>query len=145
MARPSKYNQSLSETILSRYADGETLTKICKDEHMPKRNTVYRWRTQYPEFGKAYLLAQEEHVDALVDEACQIVDSELDPQRAKVRADHRRWLASRLNRKKYGDKIEVEVNKTLDIGPVLAAARERLSLLKRPEPSLKEPESVKVT
>ncbi len=145
MARPSKYNQSLGKEILSRYADGETLTKICKDDDMPKRNTVYRWRTQYPEFGKAYLLAQEEHVDALVDEACQIVDTELDAQRAKVRADHRRWLASRLNRNKYGDKIEVNQKQTLDIAPVLAAAMDRLALLKRPEPSLKEPESVKVT
>jgi hypothetical protein len=43
-----------------------------------------------PEFGDAYLLAQVEHVDALVDEAGQIVDTELNPQLAKVRADHRR-------------------------------------------------------
>ncbi len=129
MARPSKYNQSLSETILSRYADGETLTKICKDDDMPKRNTVYRWRSDYPEFGKAYLLAQEQHVDALVDEACQIVDTELDPQRAKVRADHRKWLASRLNRNKYGDKIDVNHNVSIDIAPALLAATERLNTL----------------
>ena len=72
---------------------------------MPKRTTIYRWRKDYPDFGNAYLLAQEEHIDALVDETGEIVDSEPDAQRARVRVDYRKWLASRLNRQKYGDKI----------------------------------------
>ncbi len=93
---------------------------------MPKRNTVYRWRSDYPEFGDAYLLAQEEHVDALVDEAGQIVDTELNPQLAKVRSDHRRWLASRLCRDKYGDKIELNHKHTIDIGPALLEATKRM-------------------
>ena len=93
---------------------------------MPKRNTVYRWRQSYPDFGDAYLLAQEEHVDALVDEAGQIVDTELNPQLAKVRADHRRWLASRLCRDKWGDKIELNHKYTIDIGPTLLEAAKRM-------------------
>ncbi len=93
---------------------------------MPKRTTIYRWRSDYPEFGDAYLLAQEEHVDALVDEAGEIVDTELNPQRAKVRADHRRWLASRLCRDKWGDKLEVSHKHTIDIAPALLEATERM-------------------
>ncbi len=126
MARPSKFTELIAEEILSRYADGETLSDICKDKNMPKRNTVYRWRSDYPDFGEAYTLALEQHVDALVDEAGQIVDTELNPQLAKVRADHRRWLASRLNRNKYGDKIEINQNVTLDIAPQLIEAQKRL-------------------
>jgi hypothetical protein len=126
LARPSKFSKKIAEEILSRYADGETLSTICKDEHMPKRNTVYRWRQSYPEFGEAYLLAQEEHVDALVDEAGHIVDTEQNPQLAKVRSDHRRWLASRLNRQKFGDKLDVQHNHTLDISPALALAVKRM-------------------
>ncbi|MHC4268889.1 MAG: helix-turn-helix domain-containing protein [Planctomycetota bacterium] len=132
MARPSKYNQSLGEKILSRYADGETLTQICKDDDMPKRNTVYRWRSDYPKFGEAYLLAQEQHVDALVDEAGHIVDTEQNPKLAKSRAEHRRWLASRLNRQKYGDKLEVSHSVSIDIAPALQAAMKRMELLKPP-------------
>ena len=126
MARPSKYSETIAEKILSRYADGETLSTICKDKNMPKRNTVYRWRQSYSTFGEAYLRAQEEHTDALVDEAGDIVDTEQNPQLAKVRADHRKWLASKLNRNKYGDKIEVNETKTLDISPTLALAVERM-------------------
>ena len=126
MPRPSKYNQSLAEEILSRYADGETLSRICKDDHIPERNTVYRWRSDYPEFEDAYILAREQHVDALVDEAGQIADSEPDPQRARVRVDFRKWLASRLNRDKYGDKLELRHTHKIDIAPLLAEAKERM-------------------
>lgn len=129
MARPSKYSESIAEEILSRYADGETLSKICKDKRMPKRNTVYRWRSSYPDFGEAYLQAQEEHVDALVDEAGEIVDTELNPQLAKIRADHRRWMASKLHRQKYGDKLDVQHNHTLDIAPALALAVKRMEAI----------------
>ncbi len=58
-----------------------------------------------------------------------IVDTEFNPQRTKVRADHRRWLASRLNRQKYGDKVEVNSNHTLDIGPALALAVKRMKAI----------------
>ena len=126
MARPSKYTALRAEEILSRYADGETLSKICKDDDMPKRNTVYRWRSDYPEFGKAYLCAEEEHSDALLDESGEIVDTECNPQLGKVRSDHRKWLASRLNRAKYGDKLEVNHNVQIDIAPALAEAAARL-------------------
>jgi hypothetical protein len=96
---------------------------------MPKRNTVYRWRLSYPDFGEAYQLAVEEHTDALIDEAGEIVDTEQNPQLGKLKADHRRWLASRLNRQKYGDKLDVQHNHTLDITPIISKALERLSNL----------------
>ena len=129
MARPSKYSETIAEKILSRYADGETLSKICKDKKMPKRNTVYRWRSSYPEFGDAYQLAQDQHTDALIDEAGEIVDTEQNPQLAKVRADHRRWLASKLNRARYGDKLDVQHNHMLDIAPALLEAQKRLQAM----------------
>ncbi len=72
MARPNGYSEIITKEILSRYSSGESLTKICRDEHLPERTTIYRWRTRYPEFGDAYLLAQDQHTDALIDEAGEI-------------------------------------------------------------------------
>ncbi len=143
MARPSKYSEKIAEKILSRYADGETLSKICNCKNMPRRNTVYRWRQSYPEFGEAYLLAEAEHTDALIDEAGEIVDREVNPQLAKVRADHRKWLASRLNRSKYGDKLEVNHQHTIDIAPALALAVKRMEAIGvgTPAPELIEADS----
>ena len=137
MARPSKYSEKIAEEILSRYAEGETLTRICKDKNMPKRNTVYRWRQSYSDFGEAYILAQEEHVDALVDQAGEIVDTEQNPQLGKLKADHRRWLASRLNRQKYGDKLDVQHNHVLDISPALALAAKRMKSIGVGTPEMK--------
>ncbi len=152
MARPSKYSKIIAEEILSRYADGETLSKICKDKHMPKRTTIYRWRSNHPEFGDAYLLAQEQHSDALIDEAGEIVDTELNPQRAKVRADHRSWIASRLCRNKWGDKLEIHQHATLDISDALQAAIKRMrsvcvgTVIDAPVKQLKSDENInKVT
>jgi len=129
MARPNGYSEIITKEILSRYSSGESLTKICRDEHLPERSTIYRWRTQYPEFGDAYQLAQELYADALIDEAGEIVDTATNPQLGKLRAEHRRWLASKLNRASYGDKLDVQHNHTLDIGPALLEASERLKSL----------------
>ncbi len=129
MARPSKYNQSLGEKILSRYADGATFTQICMDKHVPKRNTIYRWRSDYPKFGEAYLLAREQHADALVDMARDAVMT-ADSKTAKLADVQQRfltWNASKLNRAAYGDKLEVSHNVTLDLAPALAEAMKRMA------------------
>ena len=93
---------------------------------MPGRTTIFRWRSDYPDFGKAYLIAQELYTDALIEEAGEIVDAECNPQLAKVRSEFRRWLASKLNRSKYGDKLDVQHNHTIDIAPALALAAKRM-------------------
>ncbi|ODS30490.1 MAG: hypothetical protein SCARUB_04392 [Candidatus Scalindua rubra] len=56
----------------------------------------------------------------------EIADNEPDPQRAKVRVDIRKWVASRLNRNKYGERLEVNHAHVLDITPVLEEAEKRL-------------------
>ncbi len=48
---------------------------------------------------------------------------------SEVRVDHRKWLASKLNRNKYGDKIDIQHNVTMDIAPTLLVAVERLKTL----------------
>ncbi len=134
MARPSKYNQSLGEEILSRYSNGETLTKISMDKHMPKRNTIYRWRSDYPEFGESYLLALAQHADALVDMAWDAVMS-ADSKTARLADVQQRfltWNASKLNRAMYGDKLEVSHNVTLDLAPALAEAMKRMAAVTPP-------------
>lgn len=41
--RPSKYSEELALEICSRIAEGESLLKICRDDHMPRRETVHVW------------------------------------------------------------------------------------------------------
>lgn len=82
-----------------------------------------------PSYAEMYDRAREARADTLVDEAITIVDTEPDPNKARVRSDIRRWLASKLQPRTYGDKLDLNVNATVDIGSALLEARKRASLL----------------
>lgn len=92
--------------------------------------------------------ALESHCDAIILQAYDKVMNAT-PETAKLADTQQRfltWLASRLNRTKYGDKIEVEVNHKLEIGPVLAKANERLKhITVENPPQLMEADATVVT
>ncbi len=128
MARPSKYNEALGKRILALYASGSTIAEVVSQKGMPDRTTVYRWRTNYPEFGKAYDLAVEAHVEALIDKGMDIVMN-TEPKAAKmakVQSDFLCWLASKLNRAKYGDKLDITQTVIMDLSPALLEATKRM-------------------
>lgn len=74
----------------------------------------------------AYARAVEIRADILADEALEIADREDDAAKARNQIQVRQWLASKLYAKRYGDRIDLNVTQTLDIGSTLAEARARL-------------------
>lgn len=121
--RPTKYNLVLDAEICGRIARGESLNRICRDDHMPDIVTVYNWFIPHPDFFKRYTKAREDQADTLSDEIQEIVDEE--PERVstefgsyvdsgyvankRLRVDARKWIAAKLKPKKYGDKIQQEI------------------------------------
>jgi len=86
-----------------------------------------------PDFQRQIAQAQDAYADFLVDEALQIVDTDKDPQRAKNRADHRRWLAAKMKPRTYGDRVELAVQQTISVSDALSEARTRvLRVVDRP-------------
>ncbi len=134
--RPSKYTEERGEQILSLYAQGKTILQITKLKGMPSRITIYNWRTAYPEFGKAYDLAVECNADYIVEKAYNKVEnaSSAEAKLVDVQFKSTSWLASKLNRNKYGDKIDIDITKTLDISPALADAVKRMASVGVGEP-----------
>ena len=134
--RPSKYNEKIALEIIKRFASGEKLTAICKADSMPSRQSVFRWKLEYPEFNKAYAIAIESHTEALQDRLHDIVMScdEKSFKSAKIKADYIQWFCSKLNRKTFGDKIDLQVSHVLDVSPALKKALDRLSSLALPDP-----------
>ena len=110
--RPSKYGAALAEKICRRIAEGEPLTKICRDDAMPHYITVLRWRHEHEEFCKTYARAREDAADTLVDEILMIADdaksatSSDQVQAARLRVDSRKWAASKMKPRTYGDKLQ---------------------------------------
>lgn len=125
MARPSSFTQKIADTICMRLAEGESLRKICADEAMPSAVTVFKWLSDETktEFVKQYARAREAQADTLADEILEIaddgtrdtyIDSEGNERtdqdviaRSRLRVDARKWYASKVAPKKYGDKLAV--------------------------------------
>lgn len=126
MGRPSDYSQELADRICSELADGLSMRTICKADDMPDKSTVFRWIRTNEEFRNQYTRAKEESADALTDEMLDIADDasndwmERDDgrldyngdhiQRSRLRIETRKWIASKLKPKKYGDKVTHEGN-----------------------------------
>lgn len=128
--RPSTYTTELADLICERIADGESLRSICQDEHMPSRASVFRWLAEYKDFEAKYARAREEQAEVHAESIVEISD-EVEVQanykgeevvlelsaaavaRNRLRVDARKWYASKLAPKKYGDKLEIDQRTTL--------------------------------
>jgi hypothetical protein len=131
LGRPSSYTPEIGEKICARLIDGESLRAICRDEDMPDRQTVTNWLIKDETFFGQYTRAREAQADCLVDEILEISDdgrndwmerrSEAEKgagvesgwvlngehvQRSRLRVDTRKWFASKVFPKRYGDKVE---------------------------------------
>lgn len=154
MGRPTIFSQQLADIICIRIAEGESLRKICEDEDMPERVTIYRWLQSDPDFCNHYTRAREDQADTLADEIMAIADEtpDLNPildkhgalieiqlhsayiQWQKQRIDARKWTAMKLKPKKYGDRqilagdSEAPLEVKNDAMDILAAAVKNLEL-----------------
>lgn len=107
--RPTIYTQDLADEICSQLAEGISLRTICLPEEMPNKSTVFRWLRTHEEFCDQYAKAKESSADALLEDMFSIADDQdEDVARSRLRVDVRKWAASKLKPKKYGDKITNE-------------------------------------
>lgn len=105
--RPTGYNKEIANTICKRLSNGESLASICRDAKMPARSTVHYWLIDHQEFLDKYEVAREIQADVYADEMENIAIEEKDVQRARLRIDTRKWIASKLKPKRYGDKLDM--------------------------------------
>lgn len=118
MARPSTYSADAAAKICAQLTEGMSLRKICAQDGFPDAATVFRWLGKHEEFREQYALARAAQADTYADEIVDIADSEGDPAKARVRVDARKWVASKLKPKAYGDKVLAE-HTGADGGPLV--------------------------
>lgn len=135
IGRPTDYNEQVADLICERLADGESLRSICADEAMPSKATVFRWLGKHKAFQDQYARAREEQAEALADDLVDIADEQCTMVRAvkhgttdddgegntevifdatavarnRLRIDARKWVASKLKPKKYGERLDSTV------------------------------------
>ena len=110
--RPSAYTEELASAILLRMSHGETLTAICKGEDMPASSTVRLWAVDdKPKgFSARYARAREMQADAIAEDAVDIADDDpaADAAKTRLKVDTRKWLASKINPAKFGERSRVD-------------------------------------
>ena len=130
MGRPSEFSQDIADRICAGLADGQSMRTVCAAEDMPDKSTVFRWLRTNKDFCDQYTRAKEESADALTDEMLEISDDATNDwmerhneeganvgwqvngehiQRSRLRIETRKWLASKLKPKKYGERVSTEL------------------------------------
>ena len=111
--RPSKYSDEMAEKICEKIANGRSLRSICAEDGMPTTSTVCKWLIDNKEFSEQYARAREKQADYFAEEIIEIADSaeaeSAAVAKAKLQIDARKWAASKIAPKKYGDKQEIDV------------------------------------
>lgn len=106
--RPSSYTPEIAAQILEEltYADGG-LEEVCAKEGMPSDRTVYRWLAQNEDFRQEYARAREVAGDVQAARALRDALDAKDAGLGRLAFDARKWTASKLAPKKYGDKLDL--------------------------------------
>ena len=100
--KPTLYTKPIVSKILNRLIEGESLIRICRDTNMPTMPTVYNWINRYSDFREQYQIAKMLQMDTMADRLLDIADDDPNLQRARLRSNNIKWLASKLKPKKYG-------------------------------------------
>jgi hypothetical protein len=136
MAYSNKDINEIFDKILIQIECGRALRKILKDdENMPSTQTFYKWIDENNEKSKRYARACEVRAEIIFDDILSIADENTNDtyvdenglekvnqdviQRSRLRIDARKWVLSKLNPKKFGDKLDVTSdNKPISKPPI---------------------------
>ncbi len=127
IGRPSLYNPKIAQDICKLIGTtSKSLKNLCKENpHWPTMSTIFLWRINVPEFSELYTKARINRVEVYVDEIADIADDSSNDDletdagkwaqntewlnRSRLRIDTRKWYASKLAPKLYGDKLQTEL------------------------------------
>lgn len=127
----------LVQLVIDEIYRGRSFTQVSKAFGVD-RAEFFRLLNANSELKQEYAYACEARSEVYIDEAPEIADGELDPARARVRIEARKLYAATMHPKKFGNKVDVNVNHSLDVAGILAEARQRVGL-----PGRDTPKSVK--
>ena len=133
MGRPSDYTVEQADAISEHIANGKSLVGWCAQEGRPSYTSVMRWLQANQSFRDKYACARSAQADYLAEEIVQISDTPLMGvttkvddsgkrettegdmlQHRRLQVDARKWYASKLAPKKYGEKVETTLTGSLD-------------------------------
>lgn len=132
--RPEIYSNDIADRICAEIATtSKSLRTICLSDDMPSVQTVLKWLREDKEgFSAQYTRAKEEQADYMIEEMIDIADDGSNDfmtiigkggqeynvenkevtNRSRLRVDTRKWIASKLKPKKYGERVTQDITVT---------------------------------
>ena len=128
MGRLTDYNQEITDIICGMISTTtKGLGRLCAENpELPDEATIHRWRLKHEIFRKQYAQAKQNQAELLAQEIIEIADESAGDikydkdgneslngeyvARSRLRVDARKWVASKLLPKVYGDKKTEENN-----------------------------------
>jgi hypothetical protein len=126
--RPTLYTKELADLVCERVSTCTFgLARMCQlYKDLPDKTTINLWRYKHPEFSTQYAQAKLKQADLMAEELLEIADDGSNDwmesfgedgdmsyklngehvQRSRLRIDTRKWLASKLLPKQYGQHAE---------------------------------------
>lgn len=115
--RPSDYMPEVANDICALLMTGESLRSICKRHGMPAMSTVTLWLAKHEEFSAQYARAREVQAEVLAEDIIMLADTAVEDgaavAKARLQVDARKWYASKLAPKRYGERIQHEQKITI--------------------------------
>jgi len=109
-----QYSNTMADVICQRIAEGDSITKVCKDPKMPGYATLSRWRKAHKDFGELFEQALQDRAHMYHDkviEAAEATDTKDDAAVQKVKVDAYKWAAEKGNPDRFGSRTKISGDK----------------------------------
>lgn len=140
MGRPVEFpiENPVWEKIIDGVANGKSLSSILRMPNMPSYSLAKLMIRTNESFKEAYEKAVEDRADRMAEEIIDLADQKIPAglegqaasawvQQLRVQVDARKWVASKLKPRTYGDRIDVSVTDTrISVLDALEAAQARV-------------------
>lgn len=122
VGRPVEWEEDnpVWEEVVSRMATGKSLSSVLREPGMPPWATFNRMLRSNEQLRSIYDKAVQDRADKLADEIIELSDAVMPEglrgpeasawvQQKRLQVDARKWVASKLKPRTYGDRIDVSV------------------------------------
>lgn len=117
-------DEKLARAVIDRVFGGDSL----KDSlGKVKREWFFRVVNDSSDLSQLYDRAQQVRAEMLADEVIEIADDSYDAAKAKNRIAARQWYASKMNPKKYGEKLDLNTGLPISLMSAIMDAEKRMA------------------
>jgi hypothetical protein len=144
--KPRYNNEALWDRLLDAVAHGQAFTSALRDcAGAMSYPSAKRMLAADPALNARYRSALEDRADSLIDQLLELCDAPIPDelegaergawiQHLKLRLDTRRYLASKLFARQYGERLDIGVTHSISIRAALDDANGRVGLTLDHEP-----------